>query len=493
MTEVVKSHTTGRYLAACRTHGYGDIIRTIKPDVIAFGSKEIASSLCSSCCLASMSMQACTGCKQVYYCGKNCQKLHWKNTHKLECKYLNSMRPHTPVGALMAVMRALLLSRHDQDKATSFEQMESHSIAQRERKSIPDLDILIRGLSVKLEEPNLTLIEGAYHRLMINSMELVSDALEPLGVILDPTIALLNHSCSPNAYITFDGNLAVLRAFTLIRPGDQVSISYIDVRTRYKSRQAELKSRYYFECKCDRCLRYPENLTEWEKEIEGYRCCGARVLPGKEGDYLCSVCLKVLPLAEIEDSESRNKESLGPSADMSRVTASIQTLTEKGWWSPFSQPLFALHVHATGLCIEKNDMHRALIHALRVIKLPITEGPIMSNDLLHLVKTMQVAIAASVDQTSNTAPFLDKMELAALALYLSKAIDRAVVYTHAQSRFSQIVHQKVEEFRHDLTLDARGAALLSMAQGPVGPYYAAMQPIFQRVAHLQSNLLNVSW
>lgn len=28
----------------------------------------------------------CSGCKNVVYCGKEHQKLHWKNGHKSKCK-----------------------------------------------------------------------------------------------------------------------------------------------------------------------------------------------------------------------------------------------------------------------------------------------------------------------------------------------------------------------------------------------------------------------
>eukprot|EP00039_Didymoeca_costata_P019176 m.336522 g.336522 ORF g.336522 m.336522 type:complete len:157 (-) comp17879_c0_seq1:1609-2079(-) len=29
----------------------------------------------------------CAGCKRVWYCSRDCQKLHWKKNHKKDCKF----------------------------------------------------------------------------------------------------------------------------------------------------------------------------------------------------------------------------------------------------------------------------------------------------------------------------------------------------------------------------------------------------------------------
>lgn len=34
----------------------------------------------------------CKGCKVVYYCGRICQKKHWKQSHNNECKDLATFR-----------------------------------------------------------------------------------------------------------------------------------------------------------------------------------------------------------------------------------------------------------------------------------------------------------------------------------------------------------------------------------------------------------------
>jgi SET domain-containing protein len=48
-----------------------------------------------------------------------------------------------------------------------------------------------------------------------------------VGIFLEPTLAMANHSCVPNAMVHFVGRKAILRAETPIKAGDEIEISYI--------------------------------------------------------------------------------------------------------------------------------------------------------------------------------------------------------------------------------------------------------------------------
>lgn len=50
--------------------------------------------------------------------------------------------------------------------------------------------------------------------------------LGEVGIFLEPTLAMTNHSCVPNAMVQFVGRKAVLRAETPIKAGDEIEISY---------------------------------------------------------------------------------------------------------------------------------------------------------------------------------------------------------------------------------------------------------------------------
>lgn len=46
------------------------------------------------------------------------------------------------------------------------------------------------------------------------------------GVFLDGVLAMVNHSCVPNAFVGFDKRTAMLRAERDIEPGEEIEISY---------------------------------------------------------------------------------------------------------------------------------------------------------------------------------------------------------------------------------------------------------------------------
>jgi hypothetical protein len=47
------------------------------------------------------------------------------------------------------------------------------------------------------------------------------------GIFLDSVLAMVNHSCNPNAFVNFDGRTATIRALEAIRDGQEIEISYI--------------------------------------------------------------------------------------------------------------------------------------------------------------------------------------------------------------------------------------------------------------------------
>ena len=86
-------------------------------------------------------------------------------------------------------------------------------------------------------------------------------------MVLHPKSALLNHSCDPNAFVRFDvppatdkkafppyGSISV---YTLrpISKDEEITISYIDTTSPFDKRQKDLKSRYFFDCSCNLCLK----------------------------------------------------------------------------------------------------------------------------------------------------------------------------------------------------------------------------------------------
>lgn len=113
-------------------------------------------------------------------------------------------------------------------------------------------------------------------------MTIVTPTFDPLGIFIDDRLSTMNHSCDPNAYIVMDGPAVSLRTLKPIKKNDEIYISYIDATNPYARRQSELKSRWFFTCKCTKCQKGPtlsedqwaippQNLSEkWKDTADNY-------------------------------------------------------------------------------------------------------------------------------------------------------------------------------------------------------------------------------
>ncbi|KAL0020473.1 hypothetical protein WJX77_008581 [Trebouxia sp. C0004] len=81
------------------------------------------------------------------------------------------------------------------------------------------------------------------------------------------TASFFNHSCEPNCVKTRvhgqHSGLATVTALRDIKAGEALTISYIDLELPRSARQLELKTSFFFDCKCIRCER---ELTEGSKK-----------------------------------------------------------------------------------------------------------------------------------------------------------------------------------------------------------------------------------
>jgi len=110
-------------------------------------------------------------------------------------------------------------------------------------------------------------IQSATHannhpKIMTNALTLVKWTFDPLGIAFDPLICSANHSCDPNAVVTFDGTTVSLRSLRPIAKDEEVFITYIDCTNPYTVRQEELKDRYGFVCACSKCQRKGDDETQ---------------------------------------------------------------------------------------------------------------------------------------------------------------------------------------------------------------------------------------
>lgn len=114
-----------------------------------------------------------------------------------------------------------------------------------------------------------------------------------------PTACILEHSCIPNCFYTFDikhGYKIKLRAGRDIKQGEPLKIMYTHMLWGTQTRREHLKACKYFECQCDRCA----DPTELGTYLSALKCigsdlaCGGTQLPtdplDELSDWACDRC-----------------------------------------------------------------------------------------------------------------------------------------------------------------------------------------------------------
>ncbi|XP_054264416.1 histone-lysine N-trimethyltransferase SMYD5 [Macrosteles quadrilineatus] len=103
--------------------------------------------------------------------------------------------------------------------------------------------------------------------------EVVGTFLNCEGSALYSLQRLANHSCQPNATVTFPHNdyTLSLRAERTIQPNEEICISYLDECLLSHSRHTRhkvLRDHYLFVCSCDRCQEQADDPDETSEEEE---------------------------------------------------------------------------------------------------------------------------------------------------------------------------------------------------------------------------------
>ena len=195
--------------------------------------------------------------------------------------------------------------------------------------------------------PFFALVSKNGHQVLTNTHTLQTPTLDPLGLSLDPASALLNHSCAPNTAITFSshGSLS-LRALVSIGASSPLTVCYIDATLPSAQRIAELKSRYFFTCKCSLCLAH----------------CTASL----ENPDLPPSAQQLALESETAELLSRAAAVSPPSAEPISLLYRAESLFKPyaTTYRPYKHPLPIIHTHIFQTSLSLRNYLLALQHAL---------------------------------------------------------------------------------------------------------------------------------
>ncbi|OMO50102.1 hypothetical protein COLO4_38230 [Corchorus olitorius] len=326
-------------LHGCITCIAGEVILREEPYVSA--PKSFASEAVPVCqgCFKTSNLKKCSACQLVWYCGRSCQLSDWK-MHRLECRAISRLDKNwrNVVAPDICLMVKLHLRRKLQsdkiipttatDNYKLVETLVAHmsSISEREmllyaRKAEivklilqwPDFNVkqTVENFSKGMEKEkggrkSCFKAFGHFIQLSRNTHTITGSQMEALGIGLYLVISLINHSCSPNSVLVFEGKEAVIRAVQQIRKGDEVFVSYIDTGAATTSRQNDLLKQYFFTCTCSRCLSHDPVYDE----IDGsFNCMNDKC----SGVYESNFDVKEF-LSAKKKRENFLKEFCGPSS-----------------------------------------------------------------------------------------------------------------------------------------------------------------------------------
>ncbi|XP_025986254.2 histone-lysine N-methyltransferase ASHR1 isoform X2 [Solenopsis invicta] len=201
----------------------------------------------------------------------HCQKESWR-IHRAECAGLKKILPQVLPDDARFIARVIIklnqggadeLGYYTETNFRKFDDLMSHYSdirfdPERLEHAIDLREILLLGFldeTLVPEVPDMTKWVDIYGKAFINSYSIQDREMESIGTGLYLGASIIDHSCKPNAIVTFEGTMIIIRTLTDLPSLDwsQVSISYVELLDSTESRRQKLHEMHYFWCNCERC------------------------------------------------------------------------------------------------------------------------------------------------------------------------------------------------------------------------------------------------
>jgi len=84
-------------------------------------------------------------------------------------------------------------------------------------------------------------------RFAANNHVICDEESNEIGIGIYPLASMVNHSCTPNSAQVFHGKKILFKAIRKILPGEEVTISYVDLCLTRQERRTTLLESYHFD------------------------------------------------------------------------------------------------------------------------------------------------------------------------------------------------------------------------------------------------------
>jgi hypothetical protein len=263
----------------------GDIILSATPFMFILSGK-YRGRRCESCFAQTSSLKMCSGCKVFYYCSRSCQIKNWKAHHKYdECtvfkelatknkKLAISTKPELLSIRVYLTLRAKPgLEEHKfelpNEITKSFNDLISHleDVTQDKSrlKGMTIISSVMKNHLPDFDDDKWTLI---FCKICTNGTDITDECGASLAHGLCIEYSHFNHSCRPNASSMTKGQTLEVKSLFDIKPGEEITISYIDLVQERHVRKNLLKSHWFFDCQCIRCTTNDDYLVQEVLELQ---------------------------------------------------------------------------------------------------------------------------------------------------------------------------------------------------------------------------------
>ncbi|GER49219.1 N-lysine methyltransferase SMYD2 [Striga asiatica] len=348
----------GRCLLTARDFSPGEVILSDSPYVcVPNKNKESPEPKCEWC-FSSADLKKCSACHVVWYCSSKCQKLDWK-MHSVECSALKKVdkeRLKSLTPSIRLMVRLCIRLKLENQKINLGMNMNLpftfDLITERNISEVDENQLILYAQMANLvnlilqwsdSDINIKQIAENFSKLACNAHTICDSELRPLGTGLFPVIAIINHSCLPNAVLVFEGRVAVVRAMQHIPKGTEGQPDDI--------RESAILEGY--RCKADKCsgflLRDPDD--------KGFICQQCGLLRSKE--EISNITNEVKRISE------RASQSLS-SGYKAEAYKMIEQLQQK-LCHPFSINILRTRESLLKILMELQDWKEALSYSRLII------------------------------------------------------------------------------------------------------------------------------
>ncbi|KAL5116260.1 hypothetical protein ACEQ8H_005818 [Pleosporales sp. CAS-2024a] len=479
-----EGESIGNGLFAGRRFGAGEEITGLKRPLLGSLDTQYLHDTCANCYVwtegassgtrlyvpEGTAVSKCAACQRFRYCSKTCQKEAWNRGHKQECKSLQSLTGKDLPKAVLACMELLIRRKHgliSDDEWSLVLQLQTHIGDFEKSPSWENIELMAMGasqFSLTQDMFNKDFVAAMYARILTNSLTLITPTLDPLGLIFDPMLGHINHSCDPNAFIMMDGSSVSLRSLKPISKKEEIYIAYVDVTNPFHRRQTELANRWFFKCKCAKCqkgatldedrwARDTFSLTAKMKHVADAILAQESVAQdpanyvGDTQDDRRAAALQGKAFAEYEEAQAL------PDAQqvVEKIEDAMRLCHQSGLWNAYRQPYAALRDDLIVNLLSVRDYKVAWAQCAMRYKHILPKLHPVPFHPVRVVQTWQMAVLAVYFAGSPEGIGAPGVNMGLIAMMLTKQVLDAANLSHGpESAFTKSVRRKADEMMREL-------------------------------------------